>query len=187
MLLEISQNSKVNTLCQSLFFNKVAGLRTATLLKKRLWHWCFPGRFVKFLRKHFFTERVRWLLLDMTWGNKIAMLIREVNGTEVNFELKLSKYSKTFRGVVLVKADFYNKKKTKQKKTSCRSREPVFANFLSTYFHWPRNFRFSVMVYFHKERKSLILWRLIFSNNFARIFFCQKFWEDLPLVINQVC
>ena len=44
------------------------------------------------------------------------MLIREVNGTEVNFELKLSKYSKTFRGVVLVKADFYNKKKQNKKK-----------------------------------------------------------------------
>ena len=28
--------------CQSLFFNKVAGLRTATLLKKRLGHRCFP-------------------------------------------------------------------------------------------------------------------------------------------------
>ena len=25
-------------LCQSLFLNKVAGLRPATLLKKRLWH-----------------------------------------------------------------------------------------------------------------------------------------------------
>ena len=28
-------------LCQSLFFNKVAGRRTAFLLKKRLWHRCF--------------------------------------------------------------------------------------------------------------------------------------------------
>ena len=37
-------------LCQSLFFNKVAGLRPATLLKKRLWHRCFPVNFVKFLR-----------------------------------------------------------------------------------------------------------------------------------------
>ena len=27
-------------LCQSLFFNKVAGLRPATLLKKKLWHTC---------------------------------------------------------------------------------------------------------------------------------------------------
>ena len=29
-------------LCQSLFFTKVAGPRPATLLKKRLWHRCFP-------------------------------------------------------------------------------------------------------------------------------------------------
>ena len=29
-------------LWQSLFFNKVAGLRLATFLKKRLWHRCFP-------------------------------------------------------------------------------------------------------------------------------------------------
>ena len=40
-------------LCQSLFFNKVAGLRPATLLKKRLWHSCFPVNFVKFLRTPF--------------------------------------------------------------------------------------------------------------------------------------
>ena len=38
---------------QSLFFNKVAGLRPATLLKKRLWHRCFPVNFVKFLRTPF--------------------------------------------------------------------------------------------------------------------------------------
>ena len=28
-------------LCQSLFFNKVSGLRPATLLKKRIWHSVF--------------------------------------------------------------------------------------------------------------------------------------------------
>ena len=31
-------------------FNKVAGLRPAPLLKKRLWHRCFLVNFVKFLR-----------------------------------------------------------------------------------------------------------------------------------------
>ena len=36
-------------LCQSLFFNKVAGLRPVTLFKKTLWHRCFPVNFVKFL------------------------------------------------------------------------------------------------------------------------------------------
>ena len=50
-------------LCQSLFFNKVSGLRPATLLKKRLWH-SFPKNFVKFLRTTFLTEYLWWLLLD---------------------------------------------------------------------------------------------------------------------------
>ena len=50
-------------LCQSLHFNKVAGLRPATLLKKRLWHRCFPVNFVKFLRTPFLTEHPWWLLL----------------------------------------------------------------------------------------------------------------------------
>ena len=40
--------------CQSLVFNKLAGLRSATLLKKTLWHRCFPVNFVKFLRTTFF-------------------------------------------------------------------------------------------------------------------------------------
>ena len=40
-------------LYQCLFFNKVAGLRPATLLKKRLWHSCFPLNFAKFLRTPF--------------------------------------------------------------------------------------------------------------------------------------
>ena len=37
-------------LCQSLFFSKVAGLKPATLLKKRLWPRCFPVNFEKSLR-----------------------------------------------------------------------------------------------------------------------------------------
>ena len=50
---------------QSLFFNKVAGLRPATLLKKRLWHRCFPVSFVKFLRTPFLAEHLRRLLLKL--------------------------------------------------------------------------------------------------------------------------
>ena len=50
-------------LCQSLFFNKIAGLRPATLLKNRLWHRCFPVNFAKFPRTTFLTEHLRWLLL----------------------------------------------------------------------------------------------------------------------------
>ena len=49
MVLKISQNSQGNT-SQTLFFKKVADLRSATLLKKRFWCWCFPVNFAKFLR-----------------------------------------------------------------------------------------------------------------------------------------
>ena len=48
-------------LCQNLFFNKVAGLRPATFLQKRLWHRCFPVNFAKFVGA-FFLEQLRWLL-----------------------------------------------------------------------------------------------------------------------------
>ena len=40
-------------LYQSLFFNKVAGLRPAASLKKIPWHRCFPMNFVKFSRTTF--------------------------------------------------------------------------------------------------------------------------------------
>ena len=42
-------------------FNKVAGPRPATLLKKRPWHRCFLVFFVKFLRTPFFKEHLWWL------------------------------------------------------------------------------------------------------------------------------
>ena len=55
-------------LCQSLFFNKVAGLKPATLLKKRLWHWCFPVNFVKFLRTPF-SQNTSWRQLLKVEGS----------------------------------------------------------------------------------------------------------------------
>ena len=51
---------------QILFFNKVAGLRPATLLQKSLWHRYFPVNFVKFLRTPIFIEHLWWLLLNCT-------------------------------------------------------------------------------------------------------------------------
>ena len=50
-------------LCQSIFFNKVAGLRPATLFKKRLWHRCFPKNFAKFLTTLFWQNTSGRLLL----------------------------------------------------------------------------------------------------------------------------
>ena len=51
--------------CQSPFFNKVAGLRPATLSKKRLWHRCFPVNFAKFLRTPFLQNTYGRLLLPV--------------------------------------------------------------------------------------------------------------------------
>ena len=39
--------------CQGFLFNKIPGLRDATLLKKRLWHRCFPVNFANFVRASF--------------------------------------------------------------------------------------------------------------------------------------
>ena len=56
-------------LCQSLFFNKVTGLRPATLLKKKLWHRCFLVNFVKFLRALFLQNTSgRLLLLKLSFS-----------------------------------------------------------------------------------------------------------------------
>ena len=63
-------------LCHSLFFNEVAVLRPATLLKKRLWHSCFPVNFVKFQKTTFLQNTFVWLLL---WMNTVS--IRKQNST----------------------------------------------------------------------------------------------------------
>ena len=52
---EILQNSQENT---------SAGI-SFLILKKKLWHRCLPVNFAKFLRKSFFTEHLRWLLLQV--------------------------------------------------------------------------------------------------------------------------
>ena len=52
-------------LCQSLFFNKVSSLRSATLFKKRVWHWRFPVNFAKILRTLLLQNTSGRLLLRM--------------------------------------------------------------------------------------------------------------------------
>ena len=54
MFLEISKFTGKHQ-CQSLFFNKFAGLS--------LWQRCLPVNFVKFLRTPFYIEHLCWLLL----------------------------------------------------------------------------------------------------------------------------
>ena len=72
-------------LCQRLFFNKVAGLRPVTLLKKSLWHRCFPVNFAKFLRTPF---------LQNTSGRLLLFLFRESKSTVVYFGLYIEERAK---------------------------------------------------------------------------------------------
>ena len=60
VFLKISQNSH---LCHSPFFNKVADLKSANLLKRRLWHSCFIVNFASFLRTPILQNTSRWLLV----------------------------------------------------------------------------------------------------------------------------
>ena len=57
-------NFQKNTCVESLF-DKVAGLKACSFVKKRLQHTCFPVKFAKFLRTIFFTEHLLWLLLNL--------------------------------------------------------------------------------------------------------------------------
>ena len=84
-------------LCQSLFFNKVACLTPATLLKRRLWHRCFPLSFVKRSENAFFTEHLWWLLLKT--NNKLKVHYNSANiylfkVTNRNNRKRLEIYSK---------------------------------------------------------------------------------------------
>ena len=48
---------------QRLFFNNVTDLRDATLLRRKLWHKCFPVDFAKFLRTPYLQNNSGRLLL----------------------------------------------------------------------------------------------------------------------------
>ena len=62
--------------CLELFCKKSC-LRPAILLKKRLWHRCFPVNFANFLWRPFFMEHLQWLLLafaptEISYSNTVC-------------------------------------------------------------------------------------------------------------------
>ena len=65
LLYAIKVSIFIKHLCQSLFFNKVAGL------KKKLWYRCFPVNFVKILWKFIYIEHIWWLLL-FNWNDLLT-------------------------------------------------------------------------------------------------------------------
>ena len=94
MFLAISQE---NTGARVFF--KVAGLTPATLLKKRLWHGCFPVNFEKFLGTPFLTKHLPWLLLQVftklftAWRFHKFDIVRQRTTNKLSWEGKIpSKY-----------------------------------------------------------------------------------------------
>ena len=51
--------------------------RSATLLKKRLWDMCFLVNFARFLRTPFLTKHLRWLLLELHDKLKLKLYKRK--------------------------------------------------------------------------------------------------------------
>ena len=70
--------------CQSLFFNKVAGLRpkACNFITKRLWRRCLPRNFVKFLWTPFLIKHLRWLLL------LLKMLVNKFISWEFQYQFR---------------------------------------------------------------------------------------------------
>ena len=66
--------------CQSLLFDKVAGLRPVALFKKRLWHSCFPVNFAKFLRTPFLQNSSGRLFLniEISYINHKTVFINDI-------------------------------------------------------------------------------------------------------------
>ena len=62
-------------LCWSLFLKSLQAEGLQIYLKS-LQHMCFPVKFVKFLRTHFFTEHLRWLPLH--FGGCVCILFKVI-------------------------------------------------------------------------------------------------------------
>ena len=82
------------------------GARSATLLKKRLWHRCFPANFVKFSRTPFSQSTSGRLLL---WLIKYEILIVRSSHQRCFIKKGVLKDFTKFTGKHLCQSPFFNK------------------------------------------------------------------------------
>ena len=92
----------------------VLRLRCATLLKKRLWHRCFPLNFAKFLRATFLTEHFQWLLrlLYFLSSSLCYLFLYEKVQTNINGKTLRSSCSQMFLKIAVLKNFAITIKKT---------------------------------------------------------------------------
>ena len=67
VVVQCSEKSCSETFSKKNHINKAAGLRSATLFKKRLWHRCFPVNFAEFLRTPFVENTSKTAASEFTW------------------------------------------------------------------------------------------------------------------------
>ena len=88
-----------NTCARLSFFNKVAGRRPETLLKKRVWHRCFPLNFAKFSRTSFSRNTSGQLLLqneDSSTGISPLQILRNFQEEVFSENLATTSHSMSF-------------------------------------------------------------------------------------------
>ena len=90
------QNSNENTCARVSFLIKLQASRLtpATLLKKRLWHTCFPVNFAKFIRTPFLQNTFKWVLATSFKSSVIRQKGESQNGG--NKKIKHAKFSKNW-------------------------------------------------------------------------------------------
>ena len=79
VFLGILQNLQENNCAKESFLIKLQAPTPATLLKKTLWHRCFPVNFAKLLRISFFTEHLWWLLLQQDISGRLLLILKKLN------------------------------------------------------------------------------------------------------------
>ena len=84
-LLEILENSQENTCARVPFLINLQA-QLATILKKRLWHRCFPVNFAKFLRILFLKNTSGRLLLSITSFKSEGSFFKRMIGSNLSYE-----------------------------------------------------------------------------------------------------
>ena len=109
VLLKILKNSQENT-CARVSFFKVADLRPAALLKKRLWHRCFPVNFAKFLGTPFFIEHYFFGFYFIYGSKRSQTLLLTLLSITIIFIFNnaLLKNDYLWKLVILLEASFFN-------------------------------------------------------------------------------
>ena len=91
----ISSNKRRTSQSQNLICT--GGLRPSTLLKKRLWHNCFPVNFVKSLGTPFFESTSGACFCKQQYQNLIKRMAQEWGFVEHYIKLLTKIYNKAFR------------------------------------------------------------------------------------------